>query len=183
MDKYIYQITTKTGNTVSFRYPTIMDAEILMNYINKISAEKSFISFQGEQQTLEKETNWLKDKLEKIKEKECVYLLGFIDNKLIGCSEVELKSLIKKHIGGFGISVAKECRGEGVGKILMDLVIKEAIKNIKELKIITLECFAINNIAINLYQKLGFKEYGRLPQGLKRQGKFVDEVLMFKKIK
>jgi len=64
----------------------------------------------------------------------------------------------------------------------MDLVIKKAIKNIKELKVITLECFTTNTIAISLYQKLGFKEYGRLPQGLKRRGKFVDETLMYKKI-
>ncbi len=118
-----------------------------------------------------------------VNKKECVYILAFIKNDLIACSEITLEPLIKNHIGDFGITVAKKFRGEGIGKILMDLVIKESIKNIKNLKIITLECFGINIIGLNLYKKLGFKEYGILPGGLKRRGKYEDAILMYKKIK
>jgi len=182
-NKIIYTATTKTGKTVSFRYPTINDIEILMNYINKISAEKSYITFQGEQKTLEEEKKWLEEKLDLVSKNECVFITAFIKNKLIASSEITLESLIKNHVGSFGITVAKECRGEGIGKILMDLVIKESIKNIKKLKIITLECFGTNTIGLNLYKKLAFKEYGCLPNGLKRRGKFDDAILMYKKIK
>lgn len=45
----IHTAITKSGKTISFRYPTIDDAEILKNYINKISAEKSFLLMQGVQ--------------------------------------------------------------------------------------------------------------------------------------
>jgi RimJ/RimL family protein N-acetyltransferase len=183
MENIIFETKTKSGKTVSFRYPTIDDVQILTDYINTISSEKSFITFQGEQQTLEEETKWLKDKLEKIDKKECVYLLGFIDNKLVGCSEIEMKSLVKKHVGSFGISVAKEFRGNGAGEKLMEAVIKESIRKLPDLKIIQLDCFANNPVAQNLYKKLGFVEYGRLPNGLKRKGEFVDEILMYKKIK
>lgn len=65
----------------------------------------------------------------------------------------------------------------------MELVIQKSIENIKSLKIITLEVFANNPIAIPLYKKLGFQEYGSLPNGLKRQGEFSDSVLMYKKVK
>jgi RimJ/RimL family protein N-acetyltransferase len=182
-NKIITTAITKTGKIVTFRYPTIDDTEILKNYINKISAEKSFILLQGIQKTLEEERKWLEEKLEMVNKKECVYILAFIKNDLIACSEITLEPLIKNHIGDFGITVAKKFRGEGIGKILMDLVIKESIKNIKNLKIITLECFGINIIGLNLYKKLGFKEYGILPGGLKRRGKYEDAILMYKKIK
>lgn len=182
-NKIIHTAVTKSGKIISFRYPTINDAEILMNYINKISAEKSFILFQGEQQTLEEETKWLKDKLEKINKNECVFITAFIGNKLIASSEITLQSKVKNHIGVFGITVAKKYRGEGIGKILMELVIEESIEKIKDLKIIDLEVFANNLIAQNLYKKMGFIEYGRLPDGLKRRGKFVDAILMYKKVK
>lgn len=183
MTKFIYQTKTKTGKIVSFRYPTIKDTQILMDYINKISVEKTFILLQGEQKTLLQEKKWLVEKYKSIKENKAVILLGFINKKLVTLSDIEIQPMAKNHIGNFGITVAKEFRGEGIGKIIMDLVIKEAIKNIKELKIITLDCFAINTIAINLYRKLGFKEYGVLPQGLKRKGKFEDQILMYKKIR
>ena len=183
MANFIYQVITKSGKTVSFRYPTIKDVEILKNYINKISAEKSFILLQGIQKTFVEEKKWLEEKLEKINKKECVYILAFIKDELVACSEITQQPLIKKHVGDFGISVAKKFRGEGIGKILMNFVIKESIKNIKGLKIITLECFSTNIIGLNLYKKLSFKEYGRLPNGLKRRGKFDDAVLMYKKVK
>ncbi|MDD2482759.1 MAG: GNAT family N-acetyltransferase [Candidatus Shapirobacteria bacterium] len=182
-NKIIHTAITKTGKTVSFRYPTIDDAEILMNYINKISAEKSFILLQGEQQSLEEETKWLKDKLEKIDKNKCVYFLGFIDNNLVATAEITLGSFVKKHIGSFGICVAKKYRGEGIGKILMDSVIKESIKNIKDLKIIELEVFANNPIAQELYKKMGFIEFGRMPEGIKHKDNFIDAILMYKKVK
>ena len=183
LNKIIYQTTTKSGKKVSYRYPTINDAEILKDYINKISAEKSFITFQGEQQTLEEETNWLKDKLEKVSKGECVYLLGFINQKLVTSSEITLKPLNQNHIGSFGITVAKEFRGDGVGKKTMEFVIPEAIKKINNLKIITLEVFSDNPIAQNLYKKMGFIKYGCLPEGFKHQDKFVYSISMYKKVK
>ena len=182
-NKIINTIITKSGKTVSFRYPTIDDAEILKDYINKLSAEKSFIIFQGEQQTLEEETKWLKEKLELIAKNKCVFIMAFIDDKLIASSEITLKNLVKKHIGSFGITVEKDYRSEGVGKILMELVISESIKNIKDLKIIELEVFANNQIAQDLYKKMGFIEFGRLPEGIRHKENFVDAILMYKKIK
>ena len=179
----IFQTTTKTDKNITFRYPTIDDLQILTYYINKLSTEKTFINFQGEQQTLKEEKKWLTEKVKKIKKHECVSILAFVNNKLIGSSEINLNGLSIKHIGSFGITIDVDYRGEGIGKLLMGLVIKESIKNMQDLKIIKLECFASNPIAPNLYKKMGFIEYGRLPSGLKRQGGFVDEVLMYKLVK
>ena len=181
--KNINSFITKTGKEIIFRYPTINDVEILKNYINKISNEKTFILFQGEQLTLESEIVWLKDKLEKISKNECIYLCAFYNNQLIGSSEVTLKDKVKAHVGSFGITIDPDFRNLGIGKKLMDLVISESIKNIPNLKIIELEVFGNNSIAKKLYEKFGFVEFGRLPEGILHRNKYVDAILMYKKVK
>ncbi|MFA7675906.1 MAG: GNAT family protein [Candidatus Shapirobacteria bacterium] len=181
-NKIIHTATTKTGKTISFRYPTIADVEILKDYIKELSVEKTFILFQGQQKTLEQEKKGLKEKIKAISENKAVFILAFINGKLAGLSDVELQPMAKSHVGDLGITVAKKYRGEEIGKLLMGLVLVEAVKKIRELKIITLECFAINIAANNLYRKLGFVEYDHLPDGLKCRGKFSDSILMYKKI-
>lgn len=181
-DKYIFQCQTKTGKTVSFRYPTINDTQILMDYINKLSAEKTFIFFQGEQQSLEDENKWLEDKLKKIEKYECVFIMAFIDNKLVASSEITLKALAENHIGVFGIAVDIDYRSEGIGKNLMELIIEESVKKIPNMKIINLSVFGDNAIAQNLYKKFGFIEYGNLPQGVRHKENYIDHIYLYKKI-
>lgn len=180
---YTNSFISKSGKKITFRYPNINDVHILKDYINKISNEKTHILYQGEQQTLESETAWLKNKLDKISTGECVYLCAFYKDKLIGSSEITLLDKVKSHIGSFGITIHSDFRQEGIGHKLMELVIAESIKNIPNLKIIELEVFGNNPIANDLYKKLGFVEHGRLPGGINHQGKFVDAVLMYEKVK
>jgi ribosomal protein S18 acetylase RimI-like enzyme len=181
MENTISQFTTKSGKIVSFRYPTIDDALFLKDYINEISIEKTFTIFQGEQKTLKDEKKMIESFLKN--KNKVVIILAFIGNKLVGVSDISLGVGVKSHIGGFGITVAQKYRSEGIGKKLMELVIQESIKKIKGLKIMELEVFGDNHIALNLYKKMGFIEFGRLPNGLKRQDKFSDSVLMYKKLK
>ena len=182
-NKIIHKAISKTGKTISFRYPTNKDAQIITDFMNKASQEKTYISFQGEELKLEKEKKWLKSTIRDIKNKEKIYIMVFIDNKLVGSSDIVLEKYSRKHVGVFGIIIDHDYRGEGIGKTLMKLVISEAIKKIKGLKIIILDVFCTNIIAQDLYKKMGFTEYGRLPKGLKRRGKYVDMVLMQKKVK
>ena len=181
--KTLTKFISKSGKEIYFRPPTIKDVLALKNHINQISAEKSFLLFQGVQQTTKSETSWLKNKLDKISQQKCVYLCAFFKNKLIGASEVTLHDDAKSHVGNFGIAINKNFRGEGIGSKLMELVIKESIKNIKGLKIIELEVFSGNTNGINLYRKFNFVQFGRLPQGLKRRGHYEDAILMYRKVK
>lgn len=88
-----------------------------------------------------------------------------------------------KHEGVFGISVLKEYRGKGIGKLLMKLVLDESIKNLPNLRIITLGAFSTNSLAIKMYESFGFNEYGRLPGGVLHKGQYIDHVFMYKKVK
>jgi RimJ/RimL family protein N-acetyltransferase len=180
--KIVYQGKTKSGKNILVRYPKIGDLKKLLDYINILSDEKTFITYQGEHENIKSEGKWLKGQLKDIKNKKTAYLLAFYGDRLIGSCEIHLGDKVAKHVGEFGITIAKDFRGDGLGKILMDLVMREAKKELSELKIVTLEVYSTNDIARSLYKKIGFVEYGSLPDGLFRKNSFEDSVLMYKKV-
>ncbi len=180
-EKIVYQGKTKKGNHIIIRYPNKDDARAMCNYINTLSKEQTFIRFQGEEVSLENETKYLNSQLEKIEKKQAVQLLVFFGNQLIGISGIDMKDKTESHEGSFGISIAKEFRGEGIGKKLMELVIEEAKNNLSQLKIITLGVFGNNPLASAIYKKFGFKEFGTLPEGILHKGEYINHVYMYKK--
>ncbi|MCL5019447.1 MAG: GNAT family N-acetyltransferase [Patescibacteria group bacterium] len=181
--KIVYQGKTKTGKEIIIRYPEIDDVVEMTRYINELSKEKTFITFQGEEITEESEKEYLKGYLKKISEKTAIKLLTIYNYKIIGISDIHLGERTVKHIGIFGITVAREFRNEGVGKLLMEKVFEEAVREMPTLKIVSLEVFAKNSIARRIYQGFGFTEYGLLPNGIMRDNTFEDAILMYKNIK
>ena len=59
---------------------------------------------------------------------------------------------------------------------MMRTLVKESRK--AGLKTIELEVFANNPHAIHVYERTGFKEAGRIPKKMLRNGKFIDSVVM-----
>lgn len=94
-----------------------------------------------------------------------------------------MKDKTESHEGVFGLSVASEFRGEGIGSLVMKLTLEEALKNMLELKIITLGVFSNNSLAMDIYKKFGFIEYGRLPKGVLHRGQYVDHIYMYKNVR
>lgn len=181
-EKVVDKFKLKDTREIVFRYPKIGDAGAMLDYINTLSKEKTFIRFQGEQLTLDFEIKRLTDLLKKIENKLAVQVLVFCNSKIVGISDLIMHEGATKHTGGFGITLAKEFRNKGIGKKLMTAVINEAIKNIKEIKIIFLSCFSDNTVALNLYKSMGFVEFGKLPEGIMHQDHFDDHIYMFKKV-
>jgi ribosomal protein S18 acetylase RimI-like enzyme len=181
--KIVYQGKTKTGKEILIRYPDIGDELKLWEYVNKLSKEKTFIRLQGEEISREDEVKYLDSQLLKITNHQCVHLLVFCGDELISASDIHMLDKTEKHIGIFGIAILNGFRGEGLGKLLMELIIKEAAKEIPDLKIVTLEVYSTNSIAQGLYQKMGFVPYGKLPNGVMRSGAFEDRLMMYKDIK
>lgn len=159
------------------------DLNSLYKYINQLSQEKTFIRFQGEEVSLGEEEKYLDKMLTSIKKHQAIQLLAFSDNQLIGVTDITMKDKAQQHIGIFGITVAKNFRNKGVGSMLMELILKKASIHLPQLKIVELEVFANNNVARNLYQQFGFKEFGILPEGLRFRDKLVDAVLMYKRLR
>ena len=180
--KIVYQGKSKLGKEIIFRYPTKKDLRSVWEYINVLSKEQTFILFQEEKISLGEEKEWLDGMLKKINQDKAVQLFVFVNEQLAGVSDIVMKDKAEKHVGIFGITIAKSFRNEGIGTLLMKRIIEEAKQHLKELKILTLTCFADNKIAIKLYKKMGFVEYGKLPKGLIRKGKFTDHIYMFKEV-
>jgi RimJ/RimL family protein N-acetyltransferase len=181
--KIVFEGLSDKGRKIVIRYPIKEDASKFCDYINILSKEKTFIRFQGEQVSLEYEEKYIENQLKKIHNHESVGLIVVCDNKIIGISLVDTKGKTESHEGGLSISIAKDYRGGGIGKKLMQLILKEAEKNIPQLRIISLGVFGNNPIAKKMYETFGFREYGRLPKGSLHKGIYVDHVYMYKNIK
>ena len=86
-----------------------------------------------------------------------------------------LKTIHKGNV--FGMYVAPEARGKGLGKSLMIELIKKA-KSCDGLEQINLTVVSENNSAKKLYKSLGFEVYGIEKKALKFNGQYFDEDLM-----
>jgi len=179
----IFKGTTEKGLDLEIRYPLASDALQMMNYINTLSDERTYITYQGEHETLESESKFLEGKLKDIQDKSAVFLLAIHDNELAGLAFIGMGTKTAKHVGTLGISVSKKFRMHGVGKLLMKTVIDEAVNQISRLEIITLEVYSKNQVALEIYKDFGFVEYGYLPQGIKMENNYDNAILMYKSIK
>lgn len=181
-EKIVYEGKAKDDTPYLIRYPRLSDLEQLWKYINDLSQEKTYISFQGEEISLSEEEIFLNNALKKIDLKESVVLVVESGGKIVGISDVNKLGRAEKHTAIFGITLAKEFRGKGIGRKLMEKVLEEAKKNLDDIKLIRLVCFADNTNACKLYESIGFKEFGKLPGGILYKGKPTDEILMYYEI-
>jgi RimJ/RimL family protein N-acetyltransferase len=181
--KIVHQGKTKNGEQFVIRYPQTGDARAMLAFINTISKEQTMILFQGEQLSLDFEINYVRELIERFKEKRAVHLLIVIDDKVIGGSGIEMKDRSERHKGEFGIIIAKEYRGQGLGKLLMEQVLEEAERSIPQLRKVFLSVFAINETAIAMYKQFGFIAYALLPEGLIYKDKFEDQIYLYKNVR
>lgn len=184
--KVVKMVQLKNGQEVTLRYAKWSDLDDLTDYINELSQEDTFITFSGETITKKEEARYLASVLQDMEFKNKVKILAYHNNMLAGISDVTRITAAKerkKHVGVLGISVRKQYRGAGLGEQLMRTTIEEAINHIDGLRQIILEVYGPNDIAQSLYKKLGFKEGGRIPGGLKYKDEYTDDITMYYDIK
>jgi RimJ/RimL family protein N-acetyltransferase len=150
--------------------------------MNALSEERTFVRFQGEQFTLEEEAAYLTVQLQHMEHNQAIQLVALCEGSIVGVADVNRKDLVEQHVGVLGMSVAQPYRGEGIGALLLETVLKEAAAQIPHLRIIVLEVFSDNTLAIAMYHKFGFVEYGRLPEGILHHQAYVDTVYMYRKV-
>jgi ribosomal protein S18 acetylase RimI-like enzyme len=80
------------------------------------------------------------------------------------------------HFGELGILVDHRFRGRGAGTALLLHALEQARARYEAVR---LAVFADNVRAKRLYERLGFRTYGRLPRAIRRGGGYIDEELMF----
>lgn len=179
--KIIKHFKTKDGKELIIRYPKWEDLDSMVSFINAVSLEDTYITFSGEPIYKDGEMHYLSEMMKTIEGRSGIYLGCYYGDRFVGSATV-LRDLTQRkrsyHIGIFGITIAKDFRGIGLGEELAKQTLEEARKYMEGLKLFTLNMYSPNNIALHLYKKLGFVEYGRLPKGIWYKGTYVDEIKM-----
>ncbi len=104
-----------------------------------------------------------------------------VDGTPVGMANLYIAPFQKlTHQSLFSIMIDERYRGQGLGTILMEKLMKFA-KEEHKIELLHLEVYD-KNPAIGLYKKMGFKEYGRHPHFIKLDSEYVDKVLMQKEL-
>lgn len=163
---YNKKITLKNGDICILRNGAGPDGEQVLDVFNKTHAETDFLlSYPDEiSLTAAQESEFLKEKTESKNE---IEIVAEINGKIVGTAGIEAVGGKFKisHRADFGIAILKEYWGLGIGSALTKACIecaKAAGYSQLELNVV-----AENKAAAALYEKLGFKEYGRNPQGFR----------------
>ncbi len=132
--------------------------------------------------TYEREVNFTQKMVEeRIRPTEDNFVLGVFDdqNVLLGIvtymRETSMKTAHKGNI--FGMFVAPESRGNGLGKLLLQELVRK-VKQTNGLEQINLTVVSENLPAKKLYSSIGFETYGVERNALKSNGVYYDEDLM-----
>ena len=170
------------GREFVLRLPQPLDALQVVGYSNEFNAESEFTLFPEERITLTDAQGYINRVLAKIQRGEAVYLFAFCQEQLVGRVSLNLDSGVQRHQGELGISVRQGFRNLGLGRVMIEEVLELASQNLPGLEQAWLTTFANNDRALHLYQKLGFREFGRLPRGIKRGEEYCDFVYMWKRV-
>ena len=146
------------------------DAEELLEYLRLVGGESDNLTFgaEGLLVTVEQERAFLAAHAENFP-----MYVAKVDGRIVG--DIGLQGSTRermKHRMSFGISVAKECWGQGVGSALLQTAIDFARS--VGIAVISLEVRSDNARAIALYKKFGFQKIGHFPDFFRVGGESVD---------
>jgi RimJ/RimL family protein N-acetyltransferase len=172
-----HEICLKNGQLARIRPLEVEDAEAVLDYINRVTAETDFLALESG------ELDWPIEK-----EREFIESHRVADNKLVIAAEVgnhivglsgftgdDKKKM--RHSGELGITVRREFWGLGLGSALMACVIDWA-KSSGVVRKIGLRVRTDNVRAIRLYERFGFVGEGTISRQFLVAGRFRDAYLM-----
>lgn len=176
--KYYKMINLKNGKKCLLRHGVESDGAKALENFNLTHEQTDFLlSYPNENQLdPEKESSYLKEKAESENE---IEILAIVDEEVVGMAGIEqIGSQCKvRHRAEFGISIAEEYWGLGIGRALTEACV-ECAREAGYLQL-ELEVVADNDRAVAMYQRAGFTEYGRNPMGFRsRTGNFQETISM-----
>ena len=170
-------ITLKNGKQATFRSPRKEDAAALLDYLRKTAEETDFVLRYPDEvtMTLEQEEAFI----ERINQSANSYMIiCLVDGKHAGNCSLQFHDKRKvRHRGEVAIALVKEFWGMGIGTFMFE----EMLQLAREYGASQLELGMVdgNERGLALYRKMGFREYGRLPNAFhQKDGTMRDEILM-----
>ncbi len=157
------------------------DAEKLINYLKRISAETEFLQRGKDDPVLPlaEEEKYIEESL--VSPYKC-HINAFIGGELAGTCNVMMSGRKKiAHRAQVGIAVLQKHWGKGIGSALFCEII--ALAGQKGLRQIELSYMEGNARGKALYEKMGFRQTGRVPNAFcLSDGSFRDEISMIKEL-
>jgi RimJ/RimL family protein N-acetyltransferase len=169
----------RKGRKVILRTPVWGDLDDLLDMIN-IAVDERVDIFMDEHIKREGEAEWLGAKLAKIENGRVIGLVAECEGRVVGSSEVEKKVRSMSHVGELGALVKRGYREVGIGTAMLETLVRES--RVEGLEVLILRVYSGNDRALHVYEKVGFKETGRVPGAVKRDDRIRDLVTMTMKL-
>ena len=176
----LQRFKAKDGREVILRVPRWEDLDDLLDFINSLAEEDLEVLPELKKMTRDEEADWLAKRLAEIEKGKVINIVAEVEGKVVANSQVKLLSEPSGHVGVLGITVRSGYRETGIGTQMINVLAEESRK--ANMKILILYTFEGNKRAIHVYEKCGFKETGRIPKGICRKGRYVDEIIMTKQL-
>lgn len=162
-------IQDKLGRTIVLRSAGPEDAEDLIRCLKATSAETPYLLREPEEVTItqEQEVSFLKGILDS---PQSLMLIALLDGAVIGSCSLNPVGSCRRlaHRCEVGAALYQAHCGCGIGTIMLQTLLDTAKRLGFEQA--ELEVVSGNTAAIALYEKLGFRKYGTLPDYLKYSG-------------
>jgi L-amino acid N-acyltransferase YncA len=171
--------TANDGRKIVLRSIRWEDLDDCLEFINSLVEEDANILRDTKVSRWE-EAEWLGTRLARVENGALIDIVVEVDGKVVANSEVEKRSGLMSHVGSVGIAIRSGYRGIGIGTKIMQALIDKSRK--AGLKILVLDVFDINQAAKALYKKMGFREAGRIPKGIHKNGKYFDLIRMTREL-
>lgn len=173
---YYREITLKDGRSCCLRNGTERDGQAALDHFNLTHGETDFLFSYPDENSLDaaQESRFLQEKTESENEIEILAVVGDAVAGSAGIAAIGSKYKVR-HRAEFGIAVAKEYWGLGIGESLLAACISCAkTAGYSQLE---LDVVAENERAVSLYRKNGFVEYGRNPKGFRSRRSGYQEIV------
>jgi RimJ/RimL family protein N-acetyltransferase len=185
---HVYRrFTLASGKKVTLRVLRWEDIDGLLIFINNLVEEK-----QGDKKstlytgfdrkvTREEEANWLAQILVAVEGEAVINVVADIDGKIIANGDVtrgRYKDTL--HYGHLGLTMISKYRGQGIGHRMIETLVRESRK--AGLRTLDTEFLAENETARRAYEKAGFRQAGRIPHKVFRNGRYFDGLVMAREL-
>lgn len=176
--EYHQVIRLKNGVECCLRNGVESDGQAVFDNFNLTHGETDYLLTYPDENAFDvmQESQFLKEKTESKNE---IQIVAVVDSVVVGTAGIGAIGAKYKvrHRAEFGISVAKEFWGLGIGQALTTACI--ACARAAGYIQLELNVVAENTRAISMYEKNGFVEYGRNPKGFhSRMAGFQEVVYM-----
>ncbi len=164
------------------RYPARGDLDALLKFINALVAERAMIVVE-KRLSRAQEARWLSTRIKDIEAGLVVHLVAVMDGAIVGGAEVFANpEPWREHVGIFTIALSAQARGRGIARRLFEALLVESRKRFN-MRMLQLDLNASNKRAYRFYQKIGFRKAGLIKGGLKHRGRYMDQIVMIKKLR